>query len=54
MPAFGANSVGETHLTTIAALGKVEALEGILRTTAVAAAFGQFPFWKWTHDLAPA
>jgi len=46
--------VREAHLTAIAALSEVEALESILRATAVAAAFGKFPFWKWTHFLAPA
>jgi hypothetical protein len=52
--AFRADGVRETHLTTIAALGEVQVLEGVLRATAVAAAFGEFPFWKWTHYLAPA
>jgi hypothetical protein len=54
MTAFGAYGVRETHLTAIATLGEVQVLESILRTTAIAAAFREFPFWKWTHYLAPA
>jgi hypothetical protein len=51
MPAFRADGMWQSHLTTVAALDEVVGYQSVLRTPAIAAAFRKFAFWLRNHAL---
>lgn len=53
MTAIGANRMGKTHLTTVAALHQIQGFQPIMRAPAITPTLGNFPLRKRNHDISP-